>query len=153
MTSSNCRFYTFLCLGANQASFVIHNDGLYHLWNKRDNSQIDTFCLRRHRTKLRASELGTTWIIGTLERRLPTLWQTAHFVSGAAIIFGLTKRFLGLSNHIGLLSYGVNRMWRQHVMTDALCVTGLSITLRPSKRPQYACWTSKTTQNTCCTVV
>ena len=39
-----------------------------------------------------------------------TLWQTAHFVSGAAIIFGLTKRFLGLSNHIGLLSYGVNRM-------------------------------------------
>ena len=93
MTSSNCRFHTFLCLGANQASFVIHNDGLYNLWNKRDNSQIDTFRLRRHRAKLRVSKVNTPWILGTRERRLPTLRPTSHFVSGAARIFGLKERF------------------------------------------------------------
>ena len=139
MTSSNCRFHTFLCLGVNQASNVIHNDGPYHLWNKRDNSQIDTFRLRRHRAKLRVSKVNTPWILGTRERRLPTLRPTSHFVSGAARIFGLKERFGGLSNPVACFCMGVNCMWRHHVMPDALRVTGLSITSRPLKWPHYAC--------------
>ena len=140
MTSSNCRFYTFLCLGKNKTSFAIHNDGLYHLWNKRDNLQIDTFCLRRHPAKLRVSEVHTTCVFGPLEKRLSMLGPTAHFVNSAAIMFGLRERFFGPSNRFDLLSYRVNGMWRHHVMTDALRVTGLSITSRPLKWPQYACW-------------
>ena len=68
-------------------------------------------------------------------------WANRALCEWCSEDFWITGTFLGLSNHIGLLSYMVNCMWRHHVMADALRVTGLSITSRgPLKRPQYACW-------------
>ena len=134
------QFSHFSFAGCKPGKFCFQNDCLYHLWNKRDNSQIDTFRLRRHRAKLRLWKVNTTWILGTRERRLPTLGPTAHFVSGAQRgFFDWRDVFSGLSNPLAFFRIGVNCMWRHHVMPDALCVTGLSITPRPLKWPQYAC--------------